>query len=205
MARYGLLVDLSRCIGCYSCVVGCKNWHRIDAGEKGRIRLLDLVLGTYPDVSRWVMPLMCMQCDRPPCVSVCPTRAGYRRDDGIVTIDPEKCVGCELCTFACPYGARTMRGDSPVADGCDLCANRVDEGLEPYCVESCPMDALVFGDLDDPGSPIRKAIDFEKAEPLFKKFKTRPKVYYANIGSLLETEGLPPLFAPRHGLTGEGI
>lgn len=181
MARYGFYVDLSRCIGCYSCVVGCKNWHEIDAREDGRIGLMDMTTGEYPDVSRWIIPVMCMQCEYPPCVSVCRYKASYKRKDGIVAIDSKKCVGCELCTFACPYQVRHMRVNPNVADGCDFCAERVDLGLEPYCVESCPMDALVFGDLDDTESEVRKLIKLENAEPLLRKFGTKPKVYYANM------------------------
>lgn len=181
MSRYGLCVDLGRCIGCYSCVVGCKNSNMIKAGEDGRIRLKDEIRGEYPRLSRWIFPVMCMQCDHPPCVSVCRFNASYKRKDGIITIDPKKCVGCELCTFACPYGARHMIGDPHVADSCDFCAERIDSGQLPYCVESCPMDALVFGDLDEPESEVRKLIDLKNAQPLKQKFKTKPKVFYANF------------------------
>ncbi|MBW2095415.1 MAG: 4Fe-4S dicluster domain-containing protein [Deltaproteobacteria bacterium] len=183
---YGLLIDVSKCTGCRSCVVGCKNWHDIPAGEHGRIRLMDLTTGEYPDVSRWIFPVMCMQCAYPPCVSVCRYDAGFIDEHGIVSVNLKKCVGCELCTLACPYGQRHMGQKGKVAKGCDFCMDRVREGQQPYCVETCPTDALIFGDLDNPQSTISTLIQQEKAQPLKKKFRTRPKVFYANLN-----HGLP--------------
>ena len=181
MPRYGICIDLSRCIGCHGCVVACKNWNRIDAGEKGRIQVADMTTGNYPDVSRWIFPILCMHCEHPPCVSVCRFGATFKREDGIVVNDPKKCVGCELCTFACPYGVRYIKKESRVADSCDLCSDRIDSGLPPYCVESCPTDALMFGDLEDPDSEVGRFIETENAKPLQKKFMTKPRVYYANM------------------------
>jgi len=178
---YGLLVDVSKCTGCKSCVVGCKNWHGIPGGEQGRIRIMDMTTGEYPNVSRWIFPVMCMQCDYPPCVSVCRYDAGFIDTHGIVSVDPKKCVGCELCTLACPYGARTMGQKGKAAKGCDLCMDRVQAGQLPYCVETCPTDALIFGDLDDPQSAISRLIQHEGAQPLKKKFRTHPKVFYAHL------------------------
>ena len=189
MARYGLLIDVSRCIGCSGCVVGCKNWHGIPGEEEGRIRLQDMTTGVYPQISRWVFPLMCMQCDYPPCVSVCRYQASYVGSDGIVAVDKDKCVGCELCTFACPYGARVMRNGGKVADSCDFCIERIREGVEPYCVSTCPTGAFVFGDIDDPQSEIFKRIKETKARALKKKFRTKPKVFYAGPDGLRDVLG----------------
>lgn len=182
MARYGLLIDVYRCIGCYGCVVGCKNWHGVPAGGEGRIRLEETTRGTFPDVSRWIYPVMCMHCEFPPCVAVCRYGAAYVQEGGIVAIDEEKCIGCELCTFACPYGARVMR-NGHVADSCDFCVDRIEGGESPYCASSCPMDALVFGDLDDPESEISKRVKEDRARPLKKKYGTKPKVFYAHAPS----------------------
>jgi len=181
LARYGLFIDLTRCIGCYSCVVACKNYHGIPAGEDGRIKILDRMTGEYPDVERWTFPLMCMQCEYPPCVSVCRYNASYKTDNGIVTVDHKKCVGCGLCTLACPYGVRVMRREENVADSCDLCLERVIAGEEPYCVQACPTGAMVFGDLDDPESEVSRSIRRENACPIKEKYRTKPKVLYANM------------------------
>lgn len=184
MARYGLCVDLRRCIGCYGCVVACKNWHDIPFLEGGRIRLEDITTGAYPDASRWMFPVMCMHCSYPPCVSVCRFKACKKREDGIVFVDPKKCVGCELCVLVCPYNARHIINERHIADSCDLCAERIDSGMKPYCVETCPLDAIIFGDLDDPESKIVTFIKVEGAQRLGKKYGTKPEVFYAGIDVL---------------------
>ena len=179
----GLLVDVSACTGCESCVVGCKNWHGISAGEQGRIRIMDLIDGNYPSISRWIFPVMCMQCDYPPCVAVCRYGAGFIDEKGLVSVNTEKCVGCELCILACPYDARYMAPSRRVALGCDFCKDRVREGYQPYCAEACPTDALIFGDLDNPASSISQMIGETNARPLKKNFRTHPKVFYAGFSN----------------------
>jgi len=184
MARYGLYIDIRRCIGCYTCVVACKNWHQIRAGYDGsRIRLLDLSEGEYPDISRTILPIPCMQCDNAPCIAACPVAAIYKREDGIVVIDKEKCRGCEgrPCIPACPYGVLYYREDEDAVDKCDLCLERIDLGLEPYCVAACPTEAMIFGDLDDHSSEISSSIEKTKAEPLLVESGAEPRVYYAHL------------------------
>ena len=96
MARYGLLIEVRRCIGCDGCVVGCKNWHGIPAGDPGRIRLVDTTEGAFPDVRRWTFPVMCMQCDYPPCVAVCRFDACFTDERGIIRVDAKRCAHCSL-------------------------------------------------------------------------------------------------------------
>ena len=105
MARYGMVIDLKRCYGCYSCVMGCKQanctppgvfWSRVLRGE----------MGVYPNSVRQALPVLCNQCEEPDCMKVCPTGATYQTDDGIVRVDKDKCIGCKYCMMACPYGAR---------------------------------------------------------------------------------------------------
>ena len=181
MPRYGMLIDVFHCIGCYGCVTACKNWHDIPAGEKGRKHLVDITEGEYPLVSRWIFPVSCMQCDIPSCVSVCPTEAIFQRQDGIVVTKQKECIGCGECLEACPYKARTIRAGMGKADGCDMCVDRIDRGLLPYCVASCAGEAMVFGDLDDPGSRISELIKQSNAQPIASHLGTKPKIFYANL------------------------
>ena len=185
MARYGLYIDVRRCIGCYTCVVACKNWNQIDAGYDGnRINIVDLSEGKYPKISRTIFPIPCMQCEDAPCMNECPIEGAiYRREDGIVVVEKGKCKGCKsrLCIPACPYGVLYYREDEDTVDKCDFCVERIDLGLEPYCVESCPTEAIIFGDLDDPNSEVSKSIAITKAKPLFTESRAKPKVYYAHL------------------------
>ena len=181
MARYGSYIDVSRCIGCYTCAVACKNWYRIEAGKGARIKIREVIKGKYPKVSYWIFPTRCMHCDNPSCVPVCPTQALYTRKDGIVALDEKKCTGCKSCLSACPYQAPYFDQKKGVVDKCDLCAERIDSGLKPYCMESCAGAAMIFGDLDEPNSEISKLIVSEKAFTLSSQLGTGPKVYYANM------------------------
>lgn len=190
MARHGILIDVGRCIGCYGCVVACKNWHKIKAGVGARRRLADIQDGDYPLISRWIFPVSCMQCDNAPCIEVCPTGASFRRKDGIVTIEKNKCIGCEACIEACPYGARYMNAETGKADGCDFCTDRVDAGIAPYCVESCAGEAMVFGDLDNPMSDISRRIKETHAVCISPEYNTKPKVYYAHIAPQMAAKAI---------------
>ncbi len=181
MARYGIYVDVMRCIGCYSCIVGCKNWHQIEAGVGNRVKVIDIVTDSYPNVSRWIFPIFCMQCENAPCVEVCPAEATYKRKDGIVVIVEEKCVGCKSCIDACPYNLRYFDEEKKKADKCDFCKERIDEGLDPYCVEICPGNALVFGDLSNSDSEISKLIKSQITKTLLSEQNTKPSVYFANM------------------------
>jgi Fe-S-cluster-containing dehydrogenase component len=204
MARYGMVIDLKRCYGCYSCVMACKQanctppgvfWSRVLRGE----------MGEYPNSVRQALPVLCMQCEEPDCMKVCPTGATYQSEDKIVRVDKEKCIGCKYCMMACPYGARysvpeyksyfpeglpisdyekhcmkvweEKRGNG-VATKCDFCIDRRAEGREPACVQSCPAKARVFGDLDDPESEISYLIKTKRGFVLRPEVGTEPKVYY---------------------------
>ena len=204
MPKYGFVIDLKRCYGCYACQMNCKaerltppgvNWARVLKGERGK----------YPAAVRQSLPILCMQCDDPECAKVCPTKATQQRDDGIVTVDEEKCVGCKYCAVACPYGARNFvekwtsyfPDDQPLspleerskknwiekfgegsATKCDFCIDRVEKGLDPACIKGCPAHARYFGDLDDPDSEISRLITTERGFALAPEFGTNPRVYY---------------------------
>lgn len=169
MARYGMVIDLTRCSGCQTCVVTCQMHHNTRPGIAwGKVETVEI--GTaWPDVDRVIVPHACMHCDDAPCVAACPTGASVQREDGIVTVDYETCIGCGVCLTACPYGARTINTDERwffdaveaapyedassgrigVAEKCTLCVDRIDRGLVPACVEACPVGVRAFGDLDD--------------------------------------------------------
>lgn len=184
MVRYGMLIDLKSCNGCKACMTACKANHSIPVGEHEgreyyRIWSAEVELGAFPYVIRNMTPLLCMQCEEPPCVDVCPIPGAiYRREDGIVLINEEKCNGCKLCIPACPYGALYLREDKGVIDKCTFCVENIDEGLPLECVKACPADAMFFGDLDNPESQISKLIKKWDARPLQPELGTKPSVYY---------------------------
>jgi Fe-S-cluster-containing dehydrogenase component len=130
-----------------------------------------------------------MQCENPPCVGVCPVGATYRTADGIVLVDQERCIGCGYCVVACPYGARylvpdgerTPTGNPGVADKCTWCYHRITAGREPACVEVCPVNARIFGDLNDPKSPIQAVLQAPGAGVLRPELGTLPRVFYVGL------------------------
>lgn len=149
MARYGMAIDLKRCVGCQACVVACKAENSLPPGIKWN-RVLDRAVGKYPRVNRNFLPMICMHCEDPPCVDVCPAGATSRRADGIVIIDSDKCIGCRYCMVACPYNARYFHKEEssyfkpgltpPEQQGsrnhqvgtvekCTFCASRIDSGI----------------------------------------------------------------------------
>ena len=200
MTRWGMVLDLTRCIGCNACTVACK----IENGtpdDQYWCRVYTEETGTFPDVKTTYVPALCNHCADAPCVTVCPTGASHQRDDGIVLVDPDKCIGCRACMTACPYAARfylrkgildggyhSERTDfeerkwAAVQEGtvtkCTFCAHRVDQGLEPACVITCPTDARIFGDLDDPESKPSKLIRERNGYQPLAELGTNPSVYY---------------------------
>ena len=143
---YSMLVDLDRCIGCYACEVACKQEHDIPVGP----RWIRVVQNGPREVAGGLQldyyPQMCKHCEYPDCAEVCAEEAIVRGEDGIVSIDPDRCTGCEACVPACPYGLMEFDRDAEKASKCDLCAARMQEGLEPSCVACCPGKALTFSE-----------------------------------------------------------
>jgi Fe-S-cluster-containing dehydrogenase component len=197
--RLGMVIDLKRCIGCYGCQVSCKAEHGTRPGTT-YARVVKREVGTFPDVKRVSLPLLCMHCANPPCVDVCPTGASQKRDDGIVFVDGDVCVGCRACVMGCPYGARYYQdeernyfeGTEPnpyenarywshvagVVEKCDFCRHRLADGREPACVTNCMTKARIFGDLDDPASEVSRLIREEQGSQLNPELGTDPSVYY---------------------------
>lgn len=202
-----MVIDQEKCTGCGYCTLACQahndtppeiQWNRvIEAGKMGS----EPVYLSRP----------CMHCDHAPCVSACPVRASYKRSDGIVMMDYDRCIGCRYCEIACPYGARAFNwtefsGDNPavpewgipeiprrprgVAEKCSFCYHRIDRGLSlglkpgidtdatPACVVACPVNARVFGDLNDPASNVSQLLANNSYFRLREDMGTDPRVYY---------------------------
>jgi sulfite dehydrogenase (quinone) subunit SoeB len=177
--KLGLVIDLDTCVGCHACATSCKEWN--DAGHSAPMTdyqpygaAPDGVwfnrVHTYevqtPTGSKTVnFPKSCLHCDNAPCVTVCPTGASFKRSaDGIVLVDADKCIGCKLCSWACPYGAREYDEHDGVMKKCTLCVDRIynenlpEENRLPACVAACPTGARSFGDLGAPDSPVSRLV-----------------------------------------------
>jgi tetrathionate reductase subunit B len=173
-----MLVDQRRCIGCHSCSIACKSENNVPLGY-WRSWVKGIQRGVYPSAVNLFLRRLCNHCDVAPCVQVCPVQATVRReDDGVVVMYYGKCIGCGMCISACPYDARFFNPIRNTADKCDFCLSRIDNGLNPACVEACPSRALVFGDIDDPGSEISKMLAAHGVTVLKAELGTKPKVFY---------------------------
>ncbi|MGI9346770.1 MAG: 4Fe-4S dicluster domain-containing protein [Gammaproteobacteria bacterium] len=178
--KLGLVIDLDTCVGCHGCATACKQWNTsgitgplTDERPYGRdpegvwfnrIRTFEVEDSPATPGGKTVhFPMSCMHCEDADCVTVCPTGASYKRaEDGIVLVDQDKCMGCNLCAWACPYGARELDSESGTMKKCTLCIDRIyDENLpeaerQPACVLTCPTNSRVFGDFDDPDSEVSR-------------------------------------------------
>jgi Fe-S-cluster-containing dehydrogenase component len=207
--KLGLVIDLDTCVGCQACVTSCKEWNA--GGHMAPLTDIE-PYGAEPD-GVWFnrvhtyehscdsggrtvhFPRSCLHCETPACVTVCPTGASYKRaSDGIVLVDEDKCIGCQLCSWACPYGARELDPVVGVMKKCTLCVDRIyNDNLPPVdrvpaCVAACPTGARHFGDLGDPGSPVSRLARERGGVDLMPELGYRPVNKY-----------LPP--RPRAGAT----
>jgi len=200
--KYALLVDLRKCVGCTSCQVSCKMENSVPLGGfRSKVSIADV--GGFPAARRHFLPKMCNHCDNPPCVEPCPVEgATYKRKDGTVVVDRNKCIGCGRCIDACPYGARyfqphvpvtnnpkkyaqvveEVRGkkasDLRVVDKCDFCHHRVEMGLEPACVRNCVGKARFFGNIKDPRSEISRLLASNRTVVWSPDYGTVPSVFF---------------------------
>jgi len=190
--RYGFLIDQHRCIGCHACTVACKEEHNIPIGVN-RTWVKYVEKGVYPDTRRHFAVLRCNHCDDAPCIEICPTVALFRRPDGIVDFDNERCIGCKSCMQACPYDALYIDPDRNTAAKCNFDASRVEMGYKPACEVVCPTQAILSGDLDDASSTISKRIAMEKVSVRKAEKGTKPKLFYAGVdGDLLNPSMMEP-------------
>lgn len=206
---WAFIVDTRRCIGCGRCVVACNRENGLpQEGEFVRTWVERYVFASdgevyvdSPDAGRhgfadwgnderyaglevkksFFVPKLCNQCERPPCVQVCPVAATYKTPDGVILVNRHRCIGCRYCIQACPYGARYLHPEERVADKCTWCYHRITSGGRPACVEVCPVGARVFGDLRNPDSEVSRLVEQERLDVLKPDLGTVPRVRYIGI------------------------
>ncbi|RDC74427.1 4Fe-4S dicluster domain-containing protein [Rhodovulum sp. 12E13] len=194
--KMGLVIDLDTCVGCHACVVACKGWNTEGYGAPlsdqnpygsdpsgtflNRVHSYEVQPERGP-AQLVHFPKSCLHCEDAPCVTVCPTGASYKReDDGIVLVNESSCIGCGLCAWACPYGAREMDIAAGVMKKCTLCVDRIynehipEEDRVPACVRTCPAGARHFGDLGDPDSEVSRLVAERDGIDLMPEMGTRP-------------------------------
>ena len=187
MANYGFIIDNRKCIGCHACTVACKSEHDVPIGVN-RTWVKYIEHGEFPDSNRFFSVMRCNHCDDAPCTTICPVTALYRRDDGIIDFDNDRCIGCKACTQACPYDALYIDPNTKTAAKCNYCTHRVDKGIEPACVVVCPVHAIISGDMDNPDSEISQLLTENTFEVRKPEKGTKPKVFYINA----QPESLTP-------------
>ena len=202
--RWGMVIDLGKCPSdCTACVDACRKENNVAtfgdaARDVYRIRKVTVKSRLAAGAPEKSLPLLCNHCDEPPCAQVCPIQATYKREDGIVIVDPHRCMGCRYCVIACPYNARHFnfreneqrpnpafpRRQHGVAESCDLCAHLLDQGKQPACVAACEdvqAKALCVGNLNDPASEIAALIRNHSVKRLREDLGTEPKVFYIGL------------------------
>jgi Fe-S-cluster-containing dehydrogenase component/formate-dependent nitrite reductase membrane component NrfD len=177
MTKYAFVIDQRKCIGCHACTVACKAEHDVPIGVY-RTWVKYIERGEFPNARRYFLVNRCNHCDDAPCVKICPTRALYKRDDGIVDFDSSRCIGCKSCMQACPYDALYIDPNSHTAAKCNYCAHRTERGLEPACVVVCPEHAIIAGDMHNPSTEIARIIAREPVRVRKPEQGTGPNVYY---------------------------
>jgi Fe-S-cluster-containing dehydrogenase component len=201
---YGMGIEVDRCIGCSRCVQACKTENDVPPEpfffrtwiEHYTVRRDGEVTVESPDVTgrrraatpedrevlrSFFVPKLCNHCANPPCVQVCPVGATFSTVDGVVLVDRDRCIGCRYCIQACPYGARFLDPRTHTADKCTFCYHRVVKGLAPACVEVCPTQARIFGDLRSKASRLVRFRRLNKLNVLKPSLNTEPKVFYAQL------------------------
>jgi Fe-S-cluster-containing dehydrogenase component len=194
--------------GCTQCIDACHQYHNVpdiqDSAHEIKWIWKEAFQLAFPSdhneyqaskISDIQVPLLCNHCANPPCVRVCPTQATWKREDGIVMMDWHRCIGCRYCMAACPYGSRSFNWTDPrknlarqnpdfptrtkgVVEKCTFCESRLAKGQQPACVEACPQKAMLFGDLDDAGSQVRRLLESEYAIRRKPELGTQPEIFY---------------------------
>jgi sulfur reductase FeS subunit len=200
MTHYAMVINVDTCVGCNACMAACSQANQTPVWDSSKFRTY-VHDEEFQKDGRWVrqfFPRLCNQCDNPPCVTVCPTGATWKEPSGPVRVNPDVCMGCEACAMACPYDARYpidredveqakayygeefLKRTHPAVDKCDFCWDRLQQGLEPACVETCVAHSRIFGDLDKPDDLVTKIVASGKAKTLLPELGTGPNVYYVD-------------------------
>ncbi len=209
--RWAMVIDPGKCLkedGCTDCIAACNKTHNVPqfTEEVHEVKWIwnEPFDKAFPDqqspyteaaLKGRLVPVLCNHCDNPPCVRVCPTKATWKRQDGIVMMDWHRCIGCRYCVAACPYGSRSFNWLDPrphikelnldfptrtkgVVEKCNLCEERLAKGEQPACVVGCPEKALVFGNLEDPKSEVRELLRTHYTIRRKPELGTQPQIYY---------------------------
>ncbi len=219
--KLGLVIDLDTCVGCHACVISCKEWNTSGYGAPlsdqnpygkdpsgtwlNRVHTFEITPNVsrcdQPDAPAQIVhfPRSCLHCEDAPCVTVCPTGASYKRsEDGIVLVNEDACMGCGLCAWACPYGARELDQAEGVMKKCTLCIDRIynenlpEEDRIPACVRTCPAEARHFGDLGDPESSVSKLVAERDGFTLMPEKYAKPVNHYLPPRSRTDIDGPEP-------------
>ncbi|MDO8518821.1 MAG: 4Fe-4S dicluster domain-containing protein [Deltaproteobacteria bacterium] len=199
---YAYVIDTRKCIGCGMCVRACRKENNVPEGffrtwveryeisERGEVEVDSPKGGEEGfgplapgfNVSKgYFVPKMCNHCSNSPCTQVCPVGASYKTEEGVVLVDPNRCVGCGYCVQACPYGSRYINPVTKVADKCTWCYHRITKGLPPACVQACPVGARMFGDVKKEDDPVRKILATERISILQAEKLTKPTCFYLGL------------------------
>jgi Fe-S-cluster-containing dehydrogenase component len=199
---YAYLIDTTKCIGCGMCVRACtlendvpegynRTWiERYVVGESGEAAVDSPKGGkdgfkpeevVFNSTKAFFVPKMCNHCRNTPCTQVCPVGASYQTEDGVIMVDAEQCIGCAYCVQACPYGSRFINPKTHTADKCTWCYHRITKGLLPACVEACPTQTRIFGDLKKRDDKVRQLIASERIQVLQPELLTKPYCFYLGL------------------------
>jgi Fe-S-cluster-containing dehydrogenase component len=192
MPRFSIFIDISKCSGCYSCFLSCRDeyygneypGYSATQPLNGQfwIQVKEIERGQYPKPKLAYIPMLCQHCESAPCMDAAKGGAVYRRDDGIVIIDPDKAKGQDAIVNACPYRVIFWNAELKTPQKCTMCAHRIDEGEKmPRCVEACPTGALLFGDIDNPDSDVSERMAKIGTEELHPEFGTKPLIKYFGL------------------------
>ncbi len=176
MARFAMVIDTARCVGCMDCVIACKTENKVPEGFC-RDWITTESRGRFPTLQLEIRSERCNHCDDPPCVSCCPTGASHVDYGATVQVAKELCIGCKACVASCPYDARYVHPEGYV-DKCTFCLHRTKQGGLPACVSVCPTHCMHFGDLDDPDRDVSRLLASRDHHALMPEAGTKPRVFY---------------------------